>query len=136
MPYTKEQYNKQHYQKNKDKKREYYEKNIDKIKQHQKEYRENNKEKIKQHSKEYSKEYQQTPKYKKRMRIQNWKRYGIICDDWDKLYEKYITTTHCELCNVELTDGKRSHTTKCLDHNHDTGLFRNVLCHSCNARRG
>ena len=71
----------------------------------------------------------------KTRRICDWKRMGVICDDWDTLYEKYISTTHCELCNIELTEGKRSLTTRCLDHNHDTGLFRNVVCHSCNIRR-
>jgi len=80
--------------------------------------------------------YGQTPAGRKTRTISRWKGYGIICDDWDALYEKYLTTTHCEQCNVELTtDRYNTETTRCLDHNHDTHLFRNVLCHSCNVRR-
>ena len=66
--------------------------------------------------------------------IYNWKRRGLI-GDYDKIYDKYISTTNCELCNVILTDGKqiRSNTRE-MNHNHLTGHFINVICHSCNAK--
>jgi hypothetical protein len=72
---------------------------------------------------------------KKSKRISKWKRRGVIHHDFDELYEKYINTEYCELCSVKLTEGKRStHTTRCLDHNHETGEFRNIICHYCNIR--
>ena len=69
-------------------------------------------------------------------RIANWKRRGLIETDYytyDSLYEIYLTHTNCELCNVELTvDKKRTKTTKCMDHDHSTGIFRFILCQCCN----
>ena len=128
--------------------KEWYHKNKDKRKQHQTKYRENNKETIKQYQKEWyqnnkekvgqqKKEYTQTEVGKKTNRISSWKYIGIITDDYDALYEKFINTKNCELCNCELTVDKRNtKTTRCLDHDHsitDRDNVRNILCLSCNA---
>ena len=111
------------------KRRQSYLKNREKELKQAKEYRETNKDKIK----EYQKEYRLTPSGKKSSRITDWKRMGVMCDDWDALYQKYIDTHFCELCNCPLTeDTINTSTTRNLDHCHDTGLFRNVLCWNCN----
>ena len=116
-----------------EKQRQWYLKNKEKRKAYHKEYREKNKDKIK----EYHKEYRQTPAGKKTYRITNWKQSGVMCDDWDALYQKYLDTHLCELCSCPLTEDTIStSTTRCLDHCHDSGLFRNVLCWGCNVRRG
>lgn len=81
------------------------------------------------------KNYRQTPKGKKFYRISNWRRRGIICDDWDKLYEKYLNTENCELCNIELIESKYSTPDRrCLDHCHQTGSVRNIVCQGCNTK--
>ena len=99
------------------------------MKAYNKSYQEINKEKIK--------EYCQTDQRKKTKRISKWKKYGVISNDYDALYNQYINTPNCESCNIELTEDKvRTPTTRCLDHSHTTGEFRNVLCHSCNIKRG
>ena len=87
---------------------------------------------------EYQKQYYQTDAGKKSKRIYAWKNYNppVKCDDFDALYEYYINTTHCENCNIELVDGGNKADSRCLDHCHETGEFRNILCHSCNVRRG
>jgi hypothetical protein len=120
------------YQKNKAKFRARYQENKVKNAARDKVYRDTHKEE----KAAWSKDYKQTPAGRKAKSLSNWKGRGIICDDWDALYEKYLTTLLCEQCNVELTtDRYNTETTRTLDHNHDTHLFRNVLCHSCNVRR-
>ena len=61
--------------------------------------------------------------------IYNWKKSGLICDDYNALYETYIGTTECEHCQIEFTKNNW----RCLDHEHTTGLFRKIVCHRCNS---
>ena len=126
-------YQKEWREKNKEKKslsqKEYREKNKEKLLEQQKEWREKNKNKIS--------EYKQTEKGIKSRRISHWKASGLICDNYDQLYNHYLKTAYCDACKVKLTYDKRNtSTTKMIDHCHETGLFRNILCHSCNVKRG
>ena len=82
-----------------------------------------------------TRKYRLTEQGKKCYRITDWKRRGVISDDYDALHEEWLKQTHCEFCNVELTTGKPCLTRKCLDHNHKTGEFRNILCNYCNITR-
>ena len=63
--------------------------------------------------------------------IYNWKRYGVISEDYDKLYENHMNINNCELCNIEFNNiiicNRRT-----LDHDHNTGLYRQTICHKCN----
>ena len=102
-------------------------KDQEKYKEYQRQYREKNKKKIK--------EYRQSPEYIKSNRITHWKNRGVVCDNFDALYNHYTSTAYCDACKVELSiDKQRSSNTKCLDHCQETGLFRNILCHSCNTK--
>lgn len=147
----KAEYQKEYREKNKAKIKEenkkYYELNKEKAREYKKEYREKNKEQIKEYIKEYyelnkgqlnykNRVYQKTPNGKKTTRITHWKQRGVISNNFDELYETYLSQTNCEECNVELTYNRNTTpTTKCLDHNHETGEFRNILCQRCNVRR-
>ena len=43
----------------------------------------------------------------KNRRISNWKRAGIVSDDWNAVYERYINATHCEECNDDFLNYER-----------------------------
>ncbi len=81
---------------------------------------------------EYMREYRKTPEGYKSMTFVNWKGRGLI-GDYNSIFERYINTSNCDLCNV-LLEGRGSNR-KCMDHCHKTGNFRNVVCHSCNSKK-
>lgn len=58
----------------------------------------------------------------------SWKKNGLITDDIDAIYDRYIESTNCEKCGAEY----KSRTDRCMDHCHQTGAFRNILCQNCN----
>jgi len=69
--------------------------------------------------------------YIKSRTITNWKRQGIISDDWDKTYDYYLNCQYCEWCDEPFDKSAN----KCLDHDHDINSrvnIRGVLCRGCN----
>jgi hypothetical protein len=70
-----------------------------------------------------------TPKYKS-MTINNWKGSGVVCEDFDMLFNEYIKKTKCEHCSKDFKSTKD----RCLDHDHSTGLFRAFVCQNCNVK--
>jgi len=124
----KKEYQKEYRENNKEQRKEWRENNKEHIKQKAKEYYQNNKEHIKQQNKEYNKQYSQTENGRKSNTISNWKNYGVIHDNFDELYNHYISTNKCDVCSYEFDEKNW----KCLDHDHDTGKFRQILCNGCN----
>ena len=124
--------------------KQYRAKNKEHITEYKKQWRLNNKETISEYNKEYhennkekSKEYYKTPAGKKSSTINNWKQNGLICPDYDLLYSNYLAETHCDDCRCRFGKyGDGSGTHKCMDHDHQTGLFRNFICCKCNVKRG
>ena len=136
-------YNKAYRENNKEAIKAHRENNKAYMKTYRKIYNENNKEYIKEskkkwdennqeHIKERIKEYRKTPEGIKSHRIINWKLRGVICDDFNELYDYYSLSTNCEYCWVELVEGSYGNNKKALDHCHITGKMRGVICHKCN----
>ncbi len=129
MVSTKEQrqkYQKKWRENNKEKLREYHKQWLEKNKEKQKEYQKKYKQKNKKYFQKYSKENRII------FIISQWKRIGLIVDDYESLYYLVQSTEKCESCGCILTDGISS-TSRCMDHDHFTGQFRAVLCKSCNS---
>ncbi len=108
--------------------KEYYIKNKDKKTEQNKLWRNNNK--------EWIDNYNKTEKRIKIRRISLWKNRGILCFDFDLLYDIFLSTTNCENCNCILDTNTK--TKKCLDHDHritDKFNVREILCKSCNSKR-
>jgi len=153
-------YNERTYEQRKENKQEYYKTNKEELLQKQKDYYYANREekliknriryhknkvlKTEEEKAETKRIFQEKVKQRreenkplldKKNRIKKWVSRGVICNDWDNLYDKYINTTNCEECDVELIFGIYGSNKKCLDHDHVTGEFRNILCNLCNCRR-
>ena len=101
------------------------ENNIVKVKERERLYRENNKER----QREWHKIYNQTPAGIKTRIMALWRKRGVINVN-DEMYERYLNTTKCDVCCKIFSSSMDKH----LDHDHETGEFRWILCRSCNTR--
>ena len=86
--------------------------------------------------KQRKKEYCASEEGKRSARITRWKGTGVKHPDFNELYKIYVETKVCADCDVILVEGNKGNNRKCLDHDHTTGLFRNVVCNTCNMNRG
>ena len=71
--------------------------------------------------------------------IDTWRGKRIIyksnsVEDWKELYNIYMNTLSCPCCSVEFVDGSVGSNRRCLDHDHNTGKYRNTICHICNTK--
>ena len=69
-------------------------------------------------------------KYHKSDTLYNWKKFGLIESDEqiEFIYTDYIYGIHCDLCG-EFYKNTRD---RQMEHDHETGEFRNIVCRSCN----
>ena len=125
--------------------RKRYKENIEKLRERGRIYNQNNREKIRERAKIYYQEnkekekeryrnYNKTPAGIKSQRKAKWKKRGVIWNDFDELYKRYINATHCEMCNKEFTIMKDGWLDRCLEHNHTTGQVRSICCKACNSK--
>ena len=52
-------------------------------------------------------------------------------DDFDYVYNEYIHATNCDICNKKFTNTLDRQ----LDHDHETGEIRNIICQKCNRNK-
>ena len=68
-----------------------------------------------------------------------WRKYGITRLEWDSMLA--TQDGGCAICHVPLHPGPRQRTDPvmdkvCVDHCHDTGMVRGLLCDPCNKGLG
>ena len=87
-------------------------------------------------NREKRREYDQTPNGKKSKTKNRWKINGMLftSEEFERIYNLYLTQELCNACDVKLTRGGiyNTQTRACMDHDHETGLFRHIICHTCN----
>ena len=82
-------------------------------------------------SKIYFQNYQKSPHGKKVRLIGQWKRRGLISDDYEKIHNIYLSSTNCNICNI-IFDETNNNNKKIMDHNHNNGEYRQIICRQCN----
>ena len=70
--------------------------------------------------------YKDKEKERKRCRIKRWRSWGVK-GDLELIHDKFMKTKYCEICKCDFDTIQ-----KMMDHNHETGEFRNILCNKCN----
>lgn len=95
-----------------------YEKNHEYILEQHSKWCENNKE----HIREYN---SKTSEYRRNQALKT--KYGITIEDYDKLLE--TQSNGCAICGkTPEKNGRRLY----VDHDHETGIIRGLLCRDCN----
>ena len=56
------------------------------------------------------------------------KLYGITKEEFNKMLEEHLNK--CAICGIDMNNLKKS---LCIDHDHDTGEIRGLLCVRCNS---
>jgi len=109
-------------------------------KQYRKEWHQKNKQKRNERNKLRMRELRENPETKgivlKRDTISMWKNKRKLKGNLEEVYDICLNTKECYICNKELIHNTRGGNKVCMDHNHITGYFRNVLCSKCNIQRG
>jgi hypothetical protein len=92
--------------------------------------------KNKQKRKQLAIKWKDNHKEYERNRLIIWQKQGIYIDFFDEFKEMYNKANgKCEMCNKQLSlYPDEDLELAVLDHDHDTGLPRGILCSSCNSK--
>lgn len=109
--------------------------NKDRRRDYQKQWRERNAEKVADYQQQYHAEY----RMKEDSQFSTWKRnlhrnYRITPDDFNSMWESQ--DGKCAICNENMVPRGRSSFAATVDHNHETGEVRGLLCRCCNSGIG
>jgi len=82
----------------------------------------------KQCSREADIDYKSTPEGKRKAKTSQLKfKYNMTYEEWEKLFNDQKAC--CAICGTHQSKLKKA---LCVDHNHDTGIIRGLLCNRCN----
>lgn len=106
-------------------------KNSEQVAAYQKQWREENAEHVAQYGKAYMAEYMSKPEVQEATWRRNlWKNYKMTDAEFNELWS--VQSGQCAICSVELLPRGRQPNAVAVDHNHDTGAVRGLLCQACN----
>ena len=83
-------------------------------------------EKKREYAKSYNLKYKEKAREKHLLRL-----YGITIDGWNKMFDDQNGC--CDICGTHQSEQKRRFD---VDHNHETGEVRSLLCTNCNTAVG
>lgn len=106
--------------------KEYYQKNKERIREYSKEYYYKNRETILIKSKKLSKDNKYTRKEYDMKRS-----YNLDLEGYSKIFDEQ--EGRCKICNKYYTESQQG---LVIDHNHETGEIRGLLCSKCNLALG
>lgn len=103
--------------KDKENKKAYYRKNSSRLKAYQAGWKSNNQDKVRSYS----------------ITGRKFKRYKITKEQYDTML--HSQKNQCAICKIDF-DLSTKKTTPHVDHCHETGRIRGLLCHGCNVMLG
>lgn len=111
--------------------RDWKSKNSEQVAAYQKQWREENAEHVSNYGKAYMAEYTVREDVQEQIWRRNlWRNYKMTDAEFNELWD--IQSGQCAICSVKLLPRGRQPNAVAVDHNHDTGAVRGLLCRSCN----
>lgn len=87
-----------------------------------------NPEKVAAHQRAYA---QRDPERRRRQRYKSHlKKYNFTLEEYEEMFAQQ--GGHCAICPATPADDPAGRTSLCVDHNHQTGRVRALLCGNCN----
>tara|TARA_R100000805_G_C3612261_1_gene113055 strand:+ start:548 stop:1069 length:522 start_codon:yes stop_codon:yes gene_type:complete len=131
----KKEYDRQYTQLTKERRKQQYHKSPERHRKYARDQHRRNLDKINERLHKKREEYYEGKNKDYKPRVQaGWRKQGIKY--FDDTFDKFFDTKICETCNCELqVTNKNCANRKCLDHDHFTGLPRNIICSRCNNYR-
>lgn len=105
--------------------------NRDQVKANLQRWKAENKEAQAEYQKKYHAEYRERDGVQQIFRERHLrKNYRLTTEDFNDLWNKQ--KGKCGACSVDMSPRGREGDSVCVDHNHETGMVRWLLCRSCN----
>lgn len=105
--------------------------NKDAVRGYQTHWKEENAEAVQAYGKSYGKQYREIPEKRAAIRAnQLSKNYGLTIGEFNSFWR--AQNGKCAICAVEMVAAGREKNSACVDHNHETGEVRGLLCRPCN----
>jgi hypothetical protein len=118
-------------QKQADRMKDWKSKNSDQVSAYQKQWREENARHVDAYMKTYMAEYLTRPKVQTELFKRNlWQNYRMTPAEFNDLWA--LQSGKCVICEVMMQPRGRQNDSVAVDHNHQTGVVRGLLCQQCN----